>query len=120
MSERPIIRSLCSAPEISMDECYDGVKDLPKPPPTLPPKRTAAPVIAREVTVPETYHCSDTEKGMGQFQKDDGIFQSFNFPKQYPENEFCYYCVSPAEDGGYVKVMNELRELGLIARLILG
>ena len=103
-----------------MDECYDGVKDLPKPPPTLPPKRTAAPVIAREVTVPETYHCSDTQKGMGQFQKDDGIFQSFNFPKQYPENEFCYYCVSPAEDGGYVKVMNELRELGLIARLILG
>lgn len=87
-----------------MDECYDGVKDLPKPPPTIPPKRTAAPVIAREVKVPETYHCSDTDKGMGQFQKDSGIFQSYNFPKQYPAEEFCYYCVSPAEEGGYVKV----------------
>jgi len=99
------------APEIKMDECYDGVKDLPKPPPTIPPKRTAAPVIAREVTVPETYHCSDTDKGMGQFQKDSGIFQSYNFPKQYPAEEFCYYCVSPAEEGGYVKV--EIDELAL-------
>ena len=88
-----------------MDKCYDGVKDLPKPPPTLPPKRTVEPVIAREVAeVAESYHCSDTEYGMGQFQKDNGVFTSFNYPKPYPNNEFCYYCVSPAEEGGYVKV----------------
>ena len=98
-----------------MDECYDGTADIKKsnqntPKPTRKP--TTAPVTAKiekpsiaEVAAnTESYNCMDTEKGRGQFQTDNGVFKSNRYPNSYSNNQLCYYCVTPVNDGGYVKV----------------
>jgi hypothetical protein len=103
-------------PTVKMDECYDGTADIKKsnqnaPKPTRKP--TTAPVTAKiekpsiseVVANTESYNCMDTEKGRGQFQTDNGVFKSNRYPNSYSNNQLCYYCVTPVNNGGYVKVV---------------
>ncbi|CAG5111566.1 Oidioi.mRNA.OKI2018_I69.chr2.g5861.t1.cds [Oikopleura dioica] len=52
----------------------------------------------------------DSPNGNGVFQTDSGVFKTANYPKNYPKNQVCSFCVKPARSGGFVQIdVNEIQ-----------
>jgi hypothetical protein len=87
-------------PTYSMEECYsdESVRTIinEQPPPN------SADII-------DTLNC-DSPNGKGSFHADSGVFKTANYPRNYPKNQVCSFCVKPNRAGGFVQIdVNEIQ-----------
>lgn len=88
-------------PTYSMEKCYSDESVR-----TIVTNSQSAPNSADII---ETLNC-DSPNGNGSFHTDSGVFKTANYPRNYPKNQVCSFCVKPNRSGGFVQIdVNEIQ-----------